>query len=238
MAEATLIIGNKNYSSWSLRGWLAVKQAGVPFDEILVNLGDDDFKAQLKSHSKAGKVPVLIHDGLEIWDTLSIIEYLAETYPHAGLWPKDPTARAAARSVSAEMHSSFSALRSHMPMNIRASHPDRGRGPGVDQDIARITEIWRDRRVAMTDRRVAVTDRRAAVAESGDFLFGAWSAADAMYAPVVSRFKTYGVALDDVCQRYADAVLGCDLFKEWETEALKEAWIVPEDEIGAEPARA
>ena len=216
MAEARLIIGNKNYSSWSLRGWLAVKQSGLAFDEVLVNLGDADYKAQLKSHSKAGKVPVLIHESLEVWDTLAIIEYLAETCPDAGLWPEGSTARAVARSVSAEMHSSFTALRSHMPMNIRASHPDRGRGPGVDQDIFRTTEIWRD---------------CLAQARSGDFLFGDWSAADAMYAPVVSRFKTYAVELDDVCQRYADAVLSSDLFLEWKAEALKETWTVPEDEI-------
>ena len=217
MAEATLIIGNKNYSSWSLRGWLAVKQAGLPFDEVLVNLGDADVKQQLRAHSKAGKVPVLIHRGVEVWDTLSIIEYLAEAFPDAGLWPENPGRRAVARSVSAEMHSSFTALRGAMPMNIRASHPDKGRKEGVDQDIARITEIWRECRSA--------TD------SSGGFLFGAWSAADAMYAPVVSRFKTYGVSLDDISQSYADAVLGSDLFKEWEAEALKETWIVPEDEI-------
>lgn len=216
MAEATLIIGNKNYSSWSLRGWLAVKQAGVSFDEILVNLGDADFKQQLRAHSKAGKVPVLIHQGIEVWDTLSIIEYLAETFPDAGLWPADPGRRAIARSVSAEMHSSFTALRGAMPMNIRASHPGKGRKDGVDQDIARVTEIWRECRSA---------------AKGGDFLFGAWSAADAMYAPVVSRFMTYGASLDDASQRYADAVLGSAFFKEWEVEALKETWIVPEDEI-------
>lgn len=217
MTEARLIIGNKNYSSWSLRGWLAVKQAGLAFDEVSVNLGDGDYKQQLQRHSKAGKVPVLVHKGLEIWDTLSIIEYLAETCPDAGLWPEESTPRAVARSISAEMHSSFGALRTHMPMNIRAAHPTKGRGPGVDQDIARITEIWRD--------------CRSAAEGSGDFLFGAWSAADAMYAPVVSRFKTYAVSLDDVCQHYADAVLGSGLFKEWEAEALKETWIVPEDEI-------
>ena len=188
----------------------------MSFDEILVNLGDADFKQQLRSHSKAGKVPVLIHRGIEVWDTLSIIEYLAETFPEAGLWPRDASRRAVARSVSAEMHSSFTALRGAMPMNIRASHPSKGRKDGVDQDIARITEIWQECRSAAGD---------------GDFLFGAWSAADAMYAPVVSRFKTYGVSLDAVSQLYADAVLGSDLFKEWEAEALKETWIVPEDEI-------
>jgi glutathione S-transferase len=217
MTEATLIIGNKNYSSWSLRGWLAVKQSGIAFEEILVNLGADDYKAQLQSHSGAGKVPVLLHNGLEIWDSLAIIEYLAEVRPEAGLWPKDPATRAVARSISAEIHSSFSALRGAMPMNMRASHPGKGRKDGVDQDVARVTEIWGGCRTAS--------------GSNGDFLFGAWTAADAMYAPVVSRFKTYAVELDDVSKRYADAVLGSAFFNEWEVEAFKETSVVPEDEI-------
>lgn len=217
MPNATLIIGNKNYSSWSLRGWLALKQAGIDFDEVLVDLGDPDYKRQLRSHSKAAKVPVLIHDGQEIWDTTAIIEYLAETVPSAGLWPADKAARAKARSISAEMHAGFSALRGAMPMNIRASHPGRGREPGVMEDIQRIAEIWRD--------------CRSEAADKGDFLFGGWSAADAMFAPVASRFRTYAVELDDIGQRYADAVLSSALFKAWEADALKERSIVPEDEI-------
>lgn len=217
MGNATLVIGNKNYSSWSLRGWLAAKQAGIAFEETFVNLADADYKDQLRRHSKAAKVPVLIHDGVEVWDTLSIVEYLAETFPQAGLWPKDPAARAHARSISAEMHAGFGAIRNAMPMNIRASHPGKGRAPGVAEDVQRITEIWRNCRSATTD--------------DGDFLFGAWSAADAMYAPVASRFRTYAVELDPVAQHYADNVLNNAWYKAWEAEALKEPWIVPEDEI-------
>lgn len=217
MGRATLVIGNKNYSSWSLRGWLAVKQAGLAFDEVLVNLGDANYKDQLRAHSKAAKVPVLIHEGLEVWDTLGIIEYLAETFPDAGLWPSETADRARARSISAEMHSSFSALRSHMPMNIRKPLPGLGRGPGVEENVWRIAEIWRG--------------CRSAAAERGDFLFGSWSAADAMFAPVASRFRTYAVELDAPSERYVDAVLGSAWFKEWETEARKETRIVPEDEI-------
>lgn len=217
MTTTKLVIGNKNYSSWSLRGWLAVKQAGIDFEEVFVNLGDTDFKQQLRQQSKAAKVPVLIHDGLEIWDTLGIVEYLAEICPDTGLWPADSGERARARSISAEMHAGFGAVRSAMPMNIRRALPGEGRGPGVDQDILRITEIWRD--------------CRSAADGNGDFLFGPWSAADAMYAPVVSRFKTYAVELDDTCQTYAAAVLGSAWFKAWESDALKEPWIVPEDEI-------
>ena len=217
MAETTLVIGNKNYSSWSLRGWLAMKQAGIPFKEVLVDLGEPDFKDTLRSHSKAAKVPVLIDGDLEIWDTLAIIEYLFERCPGAGLWPSDRTARAKARSIAAEMHSSFSALRTHMPMNIRKSLPGWGRELGVQEDINRITEIWRDCRSAAT--------------ASGDFLFGAWSAADAMYAPVASRFTTYAVELDPISAAYVDAVQGSSFFKAWEEEALKEPWIVEMDEI-------
>ena len=217
MAAATLVIGNKNYSSWSLRGWLAAKQAGITFEERFVNLGDADYKDQLRRNSQAAKVPVLIHDGVEIWDTLSIVEYLAETFPHAGLWPDDSVRRAQARSISAEMHAGFAALRGAMPMNIRASHPGKGRAPGVAEDIARIGEIW--------------TTCRSAAAGDGDFLFGPWSAADAMYAPVASRFRTYAVALDPAAQTYAESVLDSSWYKAWEAEALKEPWIVPEDEI-------
>ena len=217
MTKAKLVIGNKNYSSWSLRGWLAAKQAGIDVEEVFVNLADRDFKIQLRQQSKAAKVPVLVHDDIEIWDTLSIVEYLAEIRPRAGLWPADPVKRAHARSISAEMHAGFAALRGAMPMNIRRSLPGQGRSPAVDQDVTRIAEIWRD--------------CRSSAADDGDFLFGPWSAADAMYAPVASRFKTYAVELDGTCQAYADAVLGSAWFKEWETEALKEPWIVPEDEI-------
>ena len=212
-----LVIGNKNYSSWSLRGWLAAKQAGLDFEEVFVNLGDTDYKEQLRRHSRAGKVPVLIHDGLEVWDTLAIIEYLAETFPDAGLWPAGAAARARARSISAEMHSSFAALRSAMPMNIRRSLPGQGRNADVQKDILRITEIWRD--------------CRSAAESDGDFLFGPWSAADAMYAPVASRFKTYKVDLDETSAAYVDAVLGTDWFRAWAADAENEPWIVPEDEI-------
>lgn len=220
MDMTKLVIGNKNYSSWSLRGWLAVKQAGIAFEEVFVNLGDADYKDQLRRQSKAAKVPVLIHEGHEVWDTLAIIEYLAETFPDRGLWPADREERARARSISAEMHSGFTALRSAMPMNIRRSLPGLGRDPGVDQDIRRITEIWRG--------------CRSAVADSGDFLFGAWCAADAMFAPVASRFRTYAVDLmDEPSEAYVEAVLSSAWFKEWQTEALKEPWIVPEDEVDA-----
>ncbi|MEZ5932533.1 MAG: glutathione S-transferase family protein [Alphaproteobacteria bacterium] len=217
MTTTKLVIGNKNYSSWSLRGWLALKQSGIAFEEAFINLGDIDYKKQLRKQSTSAKVPVLLHDGFEIWDTLAIIEYLAELRPDAGFWPSDLRARTRARSISAEMHSSFSALRGAMPMNIRRSLKGKGRASGVDMDILRISEIWRD-----------CLER---VDGEGDFLFGSWTAADAMFAPVASRFRTYGVELDGTCQRYTDAILASAWFKEWEADALNEPYIVPDDEI-------
>ncbi len=217
MTDFKLIIGNKNYSSWSLRGWLAAKQADIDFEETVINLGDADYKQQLRRHSEAAKVPVLIHGDRLIWDSLAIIEYLAEINPEAGFWPADQGTRAKARSVAAEMHSSFGAVRGAMPMNLRKKLSGKGREAGVDDDIQRITEIWRDCRDQFKDQ--------------GEFLFGSWTAADTMFAPVVTRFRTYEVDLDDTSQAYADAVLNSAWFKEWETDALKESWIVAMDEV-------
>jgi glutathione S-transferase len=216
MTRLTLIIGNRNYSSWSLRGWLAVSLSGAEFDTVLVRLSEPGSAAALRAHSPAARVPVLKHGELVVWDSLAIIEYLAELRPQAGLWPADPAARARARAISAEMHAGFAALRTHMPMNLRKPLPGKGRAPGVDADIARIQEIWREAR---------------ARSSGGPFLFGRYCAADAIYAPVASRLRTYGVALDSVCQAYADALLAWPAFLAWQAEALKEPWIIPEDEV-------
>lgn len=217
MSSITLVIGNKNYSSWSLRAWLAVRATGVDFDEELVRLSEPGSREALLAHSPAGKVPVLKDGARVVWDSLAILEYLAETRPEAGLWPADAEARARARSVSAEMHSSFAALRSHMPMNLRRSLPGRGRGAGVADDIARICAIWRDCRERF--------------GQAGPFLFGAFTGADAMYVPVATRFRTYAVELDPVSAAYADAVLTLPAFQEWHTAALEEPWVIAEDEV-------
>ncbi len=217
MAALTLIVGNRNYSSWSLRGWLAASLSGVAFETVLVRLSEPGSHAALRAHSPAAKVPVLKHGELVVWDSLAIVEYLAELHPQAGLWPADLAARAMARVISAEMHAGFAALRSHMPMNLRASLPGKGRAAGVDADIARIQDIWRD--------------ARARYADDGPFLFGPYCAADAMYTPVASRFRTYGVQLDPSCQAYADALLAWPAFLAWQTEALEEPWIIAEDEV-------
>jgi glutathione S-transferase len=216
-SEFTLVVGNKNYSSWSLRGWLAARAAGVPFDEVLVRLSEAGSKRELLKHSPAARVPILKHGERVIWDSLAIIEYLAEICPDAGLWPADPAARAHARSIAAEMHAGFQALRAHMPMNLRKSLPGKGRGRDVAEDIERICAIW--------------VDCRARYGALGPFLFGRFTAADAMYTPVATRFRTYAVELDDVCQDYVDAVLARPDFREWHEAALEEAWVIAEDEV-------
>ena len=218
MNDLTLVIGNKNYSSWSLRPWLALRNAGIPFTERLLLLFDENWKEAIAAVSPSGRVPVLLHGERTIWETLAILEYAHELFPEAGLWPADRDARAMARAVANEMHAGFAALRTHMPMNLRRLDLEgKGRGPGVADDIARICAIWRD--------------CRGRYGAGGDFLFGAFGAADAMYAPVVTRLDTYGVDLDETCTAYSRAVLSLPAFVEWRDAALQEPWIVPEDEI-------
>ena len=217
MSACTLIIGNRNYSSWSPRGWLATSQSGIDFETELVRLSEPGSHAALLGHSPAGRVPVLEHGERVVWDSLAIIEYLAELCPDAGLWPTDADARATARSIAAEMHAGFAALRANMPMNLRKALPGKGYAPGVADDIARIGAIWRE--------------ARGRFGQGGPFLFGHYSAADAMYTPVAARFRTYGVTLDPTCQAYADAVLDWSAFLAWQAAALEEPGIIPEDEV-------
>jgi glutathione S-transferase len=208
MSELTLVIGSKNYSSWSLRPYLALAHTGQPFAEVLVPLDEPDTAAKISQHSPSGRVPALRHGSLVIWDSLAICEYLAETFPQARLWPQDTEARAVARSVTAEMHSGFSALRQNMTVDIRARKPGKGRAPGVAEDIARIQALW--------------NDCRARFGQGGPFLFGHFTIADAFYAPVVTRFVTYEVELDAVGRAYRDAVLELPALKTWTQAALGE----------------
>jgi glutathione S-transferase len=203
-----LVIGNKNYSSWSLRPWLAMKVLGIPFEEKRVPLYGPDSKRELLRHSPAGKVPCLVDGELRVWDSLAILETLAERHP--GLWPAEATLRARARAVSAEMHSGFPNLRQHMSMNVRKRHPGKGRTPEVLAEIARVIGIWGEAR--------------------GPFLFGPFCAADAMYAPVVLRFRTYEVELPPVCRAYADAVLALPALQEWMRDAGRETESLPQFE--------
>jgi glutathione S-transferase len=212
MAKPTLIIGNRNYSSWSLRAWLALEATRLDFDEVVVPLGRPETEAEILRWSPSGRVPAFVDGDLHLWDSLAICEHLAETHPEAGLWPVEARARAAARSVVAEMHSGFVPLRKHMPMNLRASYPGVGREPGVEEDIERITTIWETCR----------TDFGA----GGDLLFGGFTIADAFYAPIVSRFRTYGVAPRGAAGDYMDAVWALPAMQDWSAKARDEPWRV------------
>lgn len=217
MAEFTIYIGNKNYSSWSLRGWLMLQHTGAAFDEIVIPLEEATTRTNILRHSPSGKVPALRHGEAVMWETLAIGEYLAELFPKARLWPEAATARAAARAVSQEMHAGFAALRSHLPMNIRSTFPNRGVTPEAQADINRITALWRDCRKRF--------------GAGGEFLFGHFTIADAMYAPVVSRFRTYKVELEPESQRYADAVWAHRSVQEWVAAARNEPMIIEKYEF-------
>ncbi len=212
-----LIIGNKNYSSWSLRPWLALKQTGIPFEELRIPLYTQTSKRDIRRHSPSGKVPALEDGGITIWDSLAICEYLAERYPNKGLWPADTAARAVARSVSAEMHSGFIKLRSNMMMNCRGSFPGKGWAPGVREDIERITAIWKD--------------CRARYGAAGPMLFGQFSIADAMYAPVVLRFAIYAVETDPVSTAYMNAIQALSPLQEWRAAARSEPESIPQFDV-------
>ena len=208
MAALTLIIGNKNYSSWSLRPWLLLRQAGIPFEEIQVSLYREDTRAQIASLSPSGLVPALRHGHVTVWDSLAICEHVHELYPDCVLWPADQTARAVARSASAEMHAGFRALRQYMPMNCRGYFPGRGLNPETQKDIQRILALWRHCRTTF--------------GEEGAMLFGDFSIADAMYAPVALRFQTYDVKLDPVCAAYVTTLLSLPAMVEWVDAARRE----------------
>jgi len=217
MSDLTIVIGNKNYSSWSMRPWLALKKTGRKFREENILLRQADTKGQILSHSAAGKVPVLKHGGITVWESLAICEYLADAFPDAELWPADPAARAHARSASSEIHAGFQQLRENMPMDVTRDRSRESRADLVRPDIARLAQIWNEAR--------QIFGRKT----GGEFLYGAFTAADAMFAPVVTRFRTYGVALDDVCNRYMNAVLEWHGFKEWEAGALAETAVIEFD---------
>ncbi len=217
MSRMVLFIGNKNYSSWSFRGWLMVKHTGAAFDEVRIVLDEPATKQRILEHSPAGLVPVLRDGAVTVWESLAIGEYLAERIPAARLWPEDPEARAHARAVSAEMHAGFATLRESMPMNCRAHLPGKGGAPGVERDIDRIVALWRD--------------CRGRYGAGGDMLFGGFGIADAMFAPVVSRFATYGVSLDPVARDYADAVSALPAVEEWVAAARAEPERIESEEL-------
>ena len=209
----TLFIGNKAYSSWSLRAWLALEHVGEPYKEVVIPLeGPGRRTSAIRPHSPSGKVPALRHGDLVVWDSLAICEYVAELFPNAKLWPDDQATRAVARSVSAEMHSGFPALRNQMSMNVRRDPIVLPATPEVAEEIARIIAVW--------------GDSRKRYGAGGPYLFGRFSIADAMYAPVAARFRTYGVPLDDVSQAYVDAIHETPAMRKWIAEAKSEPWAV------------
>lgn len=222
MSDLSIVIGNKNYSSWSLRPWLALKKTGQPFREELIVLRQPDTKQRILAHSAAGKVPVLRHGAILVWESLAICEYLAETFPAAKLWPAAADARAHARAISGEMHAGFADLRKNLPMDIVRDRSSVSRAHLVQNEIDRIQQIWNEAR------------NRFGAKAGGDFLYGDFTIADAMFAPVVTRFRTYGVALDELCQRYMQAVLTWPGFKEWEAAARAEPQAI-EFEIFRQP---
>ena len=202
-----LVIGNKNLSSWSMRPWLVLKTFGIPFEEIMILLDRADTTQKISEYSLSGRVPVLLDGDLVVWDSLAICEYLAERFPAENLWPENEAARATARSICAEMHSGFSALRSSMPMNIKANFSGKGRNAGSQADIGRISEIWEDCLSTYGAHR---------------FLFGDFSIADAMFAPVVMRFKTYGVSLAPALQAYCERIESHPAVMMWVQGAMDE----------------
>jgi glutathione S-transferase len=216
MAPLTLVIGNKNYSSWSLRPWLLLKHFGIPFDEVLVALDTPTTRDDIEKFSPSGRVPALIDGALTVWDSLAICEYVAETTGKG--WPQAREARAVARSVSAEMHSGFTNLRSLWPMNARARNRRTAMTAALEADIGRIDEIW--------------NDCRARFGASGPWLFGEYSIADAMYAPVVLRFNTYGAGISQTARWYMASVLEDASLQEWLQAAKHETWTNAASEVG------
>ncbi|TAU85801.1 glutathione S-transferase family protein [Rhizobium leguminosarum] len=215
MDRPTLYIANKNYSSWSFRPWMALTGAGVDFEEVLIPFDYPGGNPDIKAVSPTGRVPLLQHGALKIWESLAIIEYVAELYPDAGLLPRDRAERALARSVSMEMLLGFRALRSACPMNIRRPKGKIALPDDVDADIRRIETIWRD----------------LLQQSGGPFLFGAFSGADAMFAPVVNRFDIYDLVSQNDTLAYMETMKAHPAWRKWEEAARAEPWIVPEDEV-------
>ena len=218
MSHAKLVIGNKNYSSWSLRAWLLLAETGTPFDEIRLPMDTPEFKADIHNYSPSGRVPVLIIDGNAVWDTMAIAETIAERWPDLGLWPDDPVARAHARSISAEMHAGFSRLRETMPMNCRAMGRKVALPGDVAAEIDRVFAIWADCQTRYVD---------------GDgWLFGRFSVADAMYAPIVLRFRTYGINVPESALRYPVRLLQSEALQNWLVDSESETEVIEGEETG------
>jgi glutathione S-transferase len=217
MPRALLVSGNKNYSSWSFRPWLAMRQAGLDFAEEVIALDRPDSKRKILAHSGAGRVPVLHHGRITVWESLAIIEYVAETFPEARLWPRAVAARAMARAAANEMHGGFMALRNACPMNMRRKPSRLAVDPAVKRDVQRIEDLW------------AIC--RGALGKGGPFLFGKFSAADAMFAPVVNRIHVYGLKVGPEARAYMSEMMALAAWQEWEAAGRAEPWVIAADEV-------
>lgn len=217
MVKLHLVIANKNYSSWSLRPWMAMTMVGLPFDESMILLDTPTAKKEIAEHSGAGRLPVLHHGKITVWETLAILEYLAEIFPEKNLWPKSKAARAVARAISNEIHAGFTGLRNACPMNLRRPQKPVVLNDATKADVARIEQIWRE--------------CRKTYGKGGKFLFGKFCIADAMFAPVATRFETYAIPVANDTRAYMDAIMATKAFQTWKAAALKETWIVSHDEV-------
>jgi glutathione S-transferase len=216
MTQPHLVIGNRNYSSWSMRPWFAMRVAGIEFSDEVIPLDQPETKQRIAAHSGAGRVPVLHHGDVTVWESLAILEYLAETWPDAQLWPAAAGARAMARAAASEMHAGFQALRKHCPMNMRRARAPIELPPGVTADVRRIEELWRTCRDAHGG--------------DGPFMFGRFSNADAMFAPVVNRFEVYAIEVSEPSRAYMEAVMALPAWQTWMAEAQAEPWVIAADE--------
>ncbi|RMD91162.1 MAG: glutathione S-transferase family protein [Alphaproteobacteria bacterium] len=216
MADMILVIGNRNYSSWSLRPWLAMKANGLVFDELLIPLDTPDFPRQVAAYGAAGRVPILVDGGMTVWDSLAIVEHLAERFPdRSHWWPQQPRLRSHARATVAEMHSGFAAVRSEMPMNLKRAHGAIELSPAARREVARIEAVWGE----------------ALAISGGPWLYGDFSIADAFYAPVATRFATYAVSLGEAAHAYVERIHAHPDFAAWHAAALEEPWALAADAI-------
>ena len=212
-----LILGNKNYSSWSLRPWIAMRNAGIAFEEEIIPLYEPGSREKILKYSPTGKVPVLVDGDMVVWESLAILDHISERFPKAQLWPNHPKARAHARAIAAEMHAGFRPLRLHLPMNMRRVGRKRELTTEVAADVRRVEAIW--------------SDCRTRFGEGGPFLFGRFGAADAMFAPVVSRFASYAVGVGAACEAYMAAMMALPAWEEWRSAAAAEPWVMPHNEV-------
>jgi glutathione S-transferase len=218
-----LVIANKAYSSWSLRPWILMTVKHIPFEEDIIPLDTPEFRPRVSAYQAGSTVPILVDGDVTVWESLAIMDYLDDCFPGRGIWPDERRAKAFARTISAEMHAGFRGLRAACPMNVRKRFAARDRGDLVAKDVARVTDLWRRARGGFGSH------------AGGPFLFGDFSAADAMFAPVVTRLQTYSIPVDAQTRAYMDAVLDLPAFRAWQEAGMRETWVVAHDEVD-EPA--